>query len=45
MLNLDEALNCADLNTLNKIITAAQEKVDIYKRQQSNAILRDDIFY
>jgi len=31
ILKLDEALNCADLNTLNEIIIVAQEKV--YKRQ------------
>jgi len=42
MLNLDEALYCADLETLNKIVIAAQEKVDIYKRQQTNAIASDD---
>jgi len=42
MLNLDEALYCADLETLNKIVIAAQEKADIYKRQQTNAIASDD---
>jgi hypothetical protein len=40
--NLDKALNFADLETLNKIVIAAQEKVDIYKRQQTDTIMSDD---
>lgn len=42
MLSLDEALNCADLDTLNKIVSAAQEKADIHKRQQTDTIMSDD---
>jgi len=30
VLKLDKALSSADLNTLNEIITLAQEKADIY---------------
>ena len=45
MLKLDEALNCADLDMCNKIVTEAQEKADIYKRNQTDAIVSDgDIF-
>jgi len=33
------------LETLNKIVIAAQEKADIYERQQTDAIVsNDDIF-
>lgn len=42
MLNLDKALNLADLNMLNDIVTTAQKKADIYKRQQIDVILSDD---
>jgi len=31
VLKLDKALNSADLNTLNEIVTLAQEKADMYK--------------
>jgi len=43
MLKLDKALNSADLNILNEIITLAQEKADMYKYQQTSIILSDDI--
>jgi len=34
VLKLDKALNSADLNTLNEIVTLAQEKADMYKYQK-----------
>jgi len=35
VLKLDKALSSADLNTLNEIITLAQEKADMYKYRQT----------
>jgi len=40
--NLDEALTNADLNTLNEIVTSAEEKADMYKQQQTDTIMSDD---
>lgn len=42
MLNLEKALTSADLDTLNAIITVAQEKVNTYKHRQINTILSDE---
>jgi len=42
MLNLEKALISADLETLNDIITVAQEKVNTYKHQQTYTILSDE---
>jgi len=42
MLKLDKASNSADLNTLNEIVTLAQEKTNMYKYQQTSIILSDD---
>ena len=42
MLYLDKALHSADLNTLNEIVTFAQEKADMYKLQQTEIMLSDD---
>ena len=42
MENLDKALTDADLNTLNGMVTAAEEKADMYKHQETDTILSDD---
>jgi len=42
MNNLDEALIHTDLDTLNEIVTSAQEKADAYKHQQTDTIMSDD---
>src|SRR5580765_2088899 len=42
MENLDKALTDADLNTLSEMVTAAEEKADMYKHQQTDTILSDD---
>jgi len=39
---LEKALISADLETLNDIITVAQEKINTYKHQQTYNILRED---
>jgi len=42
LLNLEKTLTSADLDTLNDIITVAQEKVNTYKHQQTYTILSDE---
>jgi len=41
-LNLEKALTSADLDTLNDIITVAQDKVNTYEHQQIYTILSDE---
>jgi len=45
MLNLEKALTSADLDTLNDIITVAQEKVNTYKHQIYTILSDEDIIF
>lgn len=42
ILNLDKALTCANLDTLNNIVVSAQEKAEMYKYQRKDTILNED---
>jgi len=42
MLQLETSLTSADLDTLNEIITAAQENTSMYKHHQAYIILSDE---
>lgn len=43
MLHLDKALYSVDLNTLNETVISGQEKADMYKHEQTEIILSDDV--
>jgi len=42
ILQLEKSLTTADLDTLNKIIIAAEEKANMYKHHQTCTILSDE---